>query len=111
MEAFLTQVSRNCPFLRRTPTSALRQLSTTPAKRQEQPTQLGQPRNALVAAAHQCPVMSKAIAIKQANEAATRNISTSPKCPYAAAAASAMPEPPMHPGVYLGHPHSSATQS
>ncbi|KAJ3037518.1 mitochondrial 5-aminolevulinate synthase [Rhizophlyctis rosea] len=82
-----------------------------PAKPKEQPGQLGQPKNALVAAAHQCPVMSKAIAYKQANEAATRNISTSPKCPYAAAAATAMPEPPVHPGVYLGHSHSSAAHT
>lgn len=87
MEAFLTNVSRNCPFLRRTPVSALRQMSTMPANHQKKNT--GKPTTALVAAAHKCPIMSKAIEFKAASEAARTFSSTSAaQCPYAQAAAS-----------------------
>ncbi|RKO88601.1 pyridoxal phosphate-dependent transferase [Blyttiomyces helicus] len=88
MEALLQNYKRACPFLSRTPVSALRKLSHMPA-------------SALSASANRCPVMSKAIT----NVDAKRGISTSVKCPFAAAVDRASFVPPRH------YPTSAAAAS
>ncbi|KAL2913393.1 mitochondrial 5-aminolevulinate synthase [Polyrhizophydium stewartii] len=85
MEALVSTVSRSCPFLAKTPVKTLRRLSTLPAALPAgHPAPA--PRNALLASAQKCPVMGTALAVQS-----SRAISTSAKCPFAAAVDAAVP--------------------
>ncbi|KAJ3098014.1 mitochondrial 5-aminolevulinate synthase [Phlyctochytrium planicorne] len=97
MEALLSNVSRACPFLARTPASTLRQMSTTggcphaavasvgaiPAATAAKTPASAGPKTALFRAAQQCPVMGRALAVQSVRlnnfVGCHRNISSSPK--------------------------------
>ncbi|KAI8820973.1 pyridoxal phosphate-dependent transferase [Fimicolochytrium jonesii] len=94
MEALLSNVSRSCPFLARTPVSALRKLSTLSVT---SGSATGKRSSALFASAQRCPVMSKALAVQSVkNKAPTppanhhsvgkgaKSMHSSAICPYAA---------------------------
>ncbi|KAJ3162001.1 mitochondrial 5-aminolevulinate synthase [Geranomyces michiganensis] len=74
MEALLSNMTRACPFLARTPVPALRKLSTVAIHQRS-----GKTTTALFASAKKCPVMSKAIAVQS-----VKKMHSSPVCPYAA---------------------------
>ncbi|KAJ3200425.1 mitochondrial 5-aminolevulinate synthase, partial [Dinochytrium kinnereticum] len=90
MESLLSNVTKSCPFLARTPASALRQLSTivppgcphhAAANVVPKPAVVASgPTTALFKAAQQCPVMGKALAVQSVrNSIGRRSISSSPK--------------------------------
>ncbi|KAI8922895.1 pyridoxal phosphate-dependent transferase [Entophlyctis helioformis] len=84
--SFLSTATRTCPFLARTPVKTLRQLSSTAASSVSSSSSSSAApcvpgsTNALFATAQKCPVMGTALAVQSA-----RSISTSAKCPFAAA--------------------------
>ncbi|KNC97924.1 5-aminolevulinic acid synthase [Spizellomyces punctatus DAOM BR117] len=103
MEALLSNVSRACPFLARTPVPALRKLSTVPVR-----TTSGKPTTALFATAQQCPVMSKAIAV-QSKKNGARSMHSSSVCPYAAVVDGISAVPPRaQPPTFLNPQSASA---
>ncbi|KAJ3102688.1 mitochondrial 5-aminolevulinate synthase [Phlyctochytrium bullatum] len=102
MEALLKNVVRTCPFLARTPASALRQMSSATAgcphaaaaaaaaaadatSAPQAPAAASAPTSALFRAAQSCPVMGKALAVQSVRSRAHhhhqqhRHISSSPR--------------------------------
>ncbi|KAJ3146946.1 mitochondrial 5-aminolevulinate synthase [Geranomyces variabilis] len=76
METLLSNMTRACPFLARTPVPALRKLSTVAVHQRS-----GKTTTALFVSAKKCPVMSKAIAVQSVK---AKGMHSSPVCPYAA---------------------------
>lgn len=97
MESLLSNATRACPFLARTPVSALRKLSTVPVK-----TTAGKS-TALFVTAQKCPIMSKALAVQSVKSKGARSMHSSPICPYAAVVdgISAIPQRNAQPPSFL----------
>ncbi|KAI8907006.1 pyridoxal phosphate-dependent transferase [Powellomyces hirtus] len=79
MEALLSNMTRSCPFLARTPVPALRKLSTVAVQSRS-----GKQTTALFVSAKKCPIMSKAIAVQAVKAGGAKSMHSSAVCPYAA---------------------------
>jgi 5-aminolevulinate synthase len=103
-QALLRHATRVCPFLHRTPISALRQLSTMPTATSATTAQSGTQANGisvLLAKARQCPIMRDAMAERITVEqpvqtVARRSLATISNQPRDTADATTKNNPPAH---------------